>query len=266
MRGHRDLRLLFALTVVCAIGSLITPLGAVRVIFAVPLILILPGYAIVAAVFASRPLAWPERIPLTLGISLACLALSTLVLNYTPGGIRGLPWVLILVLVVFFCCRSAAKRRGRAGRRRHRPDHQEADPLPKLGKPRPVTALLAVVALAIVAAALILAQATPDNNHAAGFTQLWVSPPKPTDTSAQIGVTSEQQTTRGYRLVVEVEGEGKPRVETFELGPSQTHLTTVSADSESPVEVEAKLYLGSKPTKVYRRVSTRLNPAAASVP
>jgi len=264
MRGHRDLRLLLALTVVCAIGSLITPLGAVRVIFAVPLTLVFPGYAIVAAAFASRPLAWPERVPLTLGISLACLALSSLVLNYTPGGIRGLPWVLILVLVVFFCCRSAATRRGRSSRR-GRTDRQEADPLPKLGKPRPVTAILAAVALAMVAAALVLAQATFDNNNAAGYTQLWVSPPKPTDTFAQIGVTSEQQQTRGYRLVVEVEGEDSPLVQTFELEPSQTHLTKVNSDSESPVGVEAKLYLRSNPTKVYRRVSTQLNPAGASV-
>jgi len=263
MRGHRDLRLLFALTVICALGSLITPLGAARVIFAVPLTLIFPGYAIVAAAFASRPLAWPERVPLTLGISLACLALSSLVLNYTPGGIRGLPWVLILVLVVFFCCRSAATRRGRSSRRRNRVD-QEADPLPKPGKPRPATVLLAAVALAMIAAALILAQATFDNNNAAGYTQLWVSPPKPTDTSAEIGVTSEQQTTRGYRLVVEVEGEDSPLVQTFELEPSQTHLTTVNAATESPVGVEAKLYLRSNPDRVYRRVSTQLNPAGAS--
>lgn len=266
MRGHRDLRLLFALTVLCAVGSLITPLGAVRVIFAVPLTLIFPGYAIVAAAFASRPPAWPERVPLTLGISLACLALSSLVLNYTPGGIRGLPWVLILVLVVFLCCRSAAKRRGRRGRGSRRRDRtDQPDPLPKLGRPRPATAILAAVALAMVAAALILAQATFDNDHAAGYTQLWVTPPKPTDSSAQVGVTSEQQETRNYRLVVEVEGEDSPLVQTFELEPSQTHLTRVEADTTAPVGVEAKLYLRSEPTRVYRRVSTQLNPAGASI-
>lgn len=264
MRGHRDLRLLFALTLLCAVGSLITPLGGVRVIFAVPLTLIFPGYAIVAAAFASRPLAWPERVPLTLGISLACLALSSLVLNYTPGGIRGLPWVLILVLIVFFCCRSAAKRRGRAGRRRGRAE-READPPPKLGKPRPATAILATIALAMVAAALVLAQETFEDNSAAGYTQLWISPPKPTESSARLGVTSEQQETRNYRLVVEVEGEDRPLVETFELEPSQTHLTTVETDTTDPVGVEAKLYLRSEPDRVYRRVSTLLNAAGASV-
>jgi len=251
MRGHRDLRLLFALTIVCAVGALITPLGLIRVIFAVPLTLILPGYAITAAAFASRPLGWPERLPLTLGVSLACLALSSLVLNYTPGGIRGLPWALLLVLVVFFSCRSAARRRGRS-RARNKPAA-----LPKL-KPRPVTVILGLVTLAMVAAALVLAQATFENDHASGYTQLWIKPPKPADTSAQVGVTSEQQQTRAYRLVVEVEGQTSPVVQTFELEPNQTHLTTINSDIALPLGVEAKLYLRGRPTKAYRRVSTLL--------
>jgi hypothetical protein len=260
MRGHRDLRLLFALTVVCALGSLITPLGGLRVIFAVPLTLILPGYAIVAAVFASRPLDWPERLPLTLGVSLACLALSSIVLNYTPGGIHGLPWALILVLVVFLACRSAARRRGRV-RRRRKPAPLR---LPKL-RPSPAAALLGVGALAMTAAALILAQGTFENDRASGYTQLWIAPPKPTDVSAEVGVTSEQQQTRGYRLVVEVEGQASPVIENFELEPDETHRTTIESESGSSVEVEAKLYLRSRPDAAYRRVSTVLNAAEASV-
>lgn len=252
MRGHRDLRLILALTLVCAAGSLITPLGAVRAIFAVPLALILPGYAITAAAFGSNLPAWPERIPLTLGISLASAALASLVLNYLPGGIHGFPWTLLLVLIVLLACRSAARRRGRR-RGRHQPPS-----LPGL-KPRPVTVALGIGTAAMVVAALILAQATFDNDHASGFTQLWIAPPKPTDASTRIGVTSEQQQTRAYRLVVEVEGKAKPEVETFELEPSQTHLVKIdSGGTAPPAGVEAKLYLRSDPSRVYRRVSTQL--------
>ena len=250
MRGHRDLRLLVALTLVCAVGSLITPLGAVRVIFAVPLALILPGYAITAAAFGRRLPAWPERVPLTLGISLACLALASLVVNYTPGGIHGLPWALLIVLVVLLSCRAAARRRAPA---RHEP--------PSLAKLRPsrAGAMLAAGALAMVAGALILAQATFENDRASGYTQLWIAPPKPTDGSTRIGVTSEQQQTRAYRLVVEVEGRTRPLVDSFELGPSDTRLVTLPAGSTgSPVGVEARLYLRARPTDLYRRVSTLL--------
>lgn len=250
MRGHRDLRLIVALTLVCAVGSLITPLGAVRVIFAVPLTLILPGYALAAAAFGSRLPARPERLPLALGISLACLALSSLLLNFAPGGIDGLSWTLLLVLVVLLSCRVAARRRGRARR--------EPPFLLKL-KPSRATAILGIGTLATVAVALALAQATFDDDRASGFTQLWIAPAKSPDESAQIGITSEQQQTRGYRLVVEIEGHARPLVERFELGPSSTRLITIpSGPSASPAAVEAKLYLRSRPEKVYRRVSTRL--------
>jgi len=252
MRGHRDLRLILALTLVCAVGSLITPLGGVRVIFAVPLALILPGYAITVAAFGSHLPAWPERIPLTLGISLASAALASLVLNYLPGGIHGFPWALLLVLIVLLACRSAARRRGR------RRGRQQPPSLPRL-KPRPVTVVLGIGTVAMVVVALFLAQATPENDHASGFTQLWITPSKPTDASARIGITSEQQQTRGYRLVVKVEGKAKPEVETFELAPTETHLVKIlSSGTTSPAGVEAKLYLRSDPNRVYRRVSTRL--------
>ncbi|HET9153192.1 MAG TPA: DUF1616 domain-containing protein [Solirubrobacterales bacterium] len=250
MRGHRDLRLIVALTLVCAVGSLITPLGAVRVIFAVPLALILPGYALAAAAFGSRLPTWPERLPLTLGVGLACLALSSLVLNFAPGGIHGLSWTLLLVLVVLLSCRAAARRRGPA---RHRPPFR-----PKL-RPSGATAILAVGALAMAAAALVLARATLENDRASGYTQLWIAPPKSTHESTRIGITSEQQQTRNYRLVVEVEGAGRPVVESFELAPSHTRMVTIpSGSAGSPVGVEAKLYLRSRPGKVYRRVSTLL--------
>jgi uncharacterized membrane protein len=252
MRGHRDLRLILALTAVCAIGSLITPLGAVRVIFAAPLALILPGYAITAAAFGSRLPAWPERVPLTLGISLASLALASLVLNYLPGGIHGFSWTLLLVLIVLFACRSAARRRGR-----HRGRYQP--PSLRTLQPTPVTAVLAIGTLAMVVAALILAQTTFENHDASGYTQLWIAPPKPTDVSTRIGVTSEQQRTRAYRLVVDVEGQAKPVVERFELRPSQTRVVEIASGGSAPAAgVEAKLYLRGRPTKVYRRVSTQL--------
>ena len=252
MRGHRDLRLILALTLVCAVGSLITPLGAVRVIFAVPLALILPGYAIAAAVFGPNLPAWPERIPLTLGISLASAALASLVLNYLPGGIHGFPWTLLLVLIVLLACSSAARRRGRQRGRR------QPLSLPSL-KPRAITVVLGIGTVAMVVVALIVAQATPENDRAAGFTQLWIAPPKLTDVSTRIGITSEQQQTRAYRLVVEVEGKAKPEIETFELEPTQTHLVKIdSGGTTPPAGVEAKLYLRSDPSRVYRRVSTQL--------
>jgi uncharacterized membrane protein len=250
VRGHRDLRLLAAATLVCAIGSLITPLGPVRAIFAVPLTLIFPGYAVTAAAFGARLPAWPERLPLTLGVSLACLALASIVLNYVPGGIHGFPWTIILVVIVLASCRTAARRRRRTT--------VEFGPFPSF-KPSPATAVLAVGSLAAVVAALILAQNTVTTNHVYGYTQLWIEPPRASDGPAQIGITSEQQQTRAYRLMIEIEGESDPLKRTFELEPGETRMVTVPIDeSAGPVGVEARLYLRGRQDKAYRRVSTQL--------
>jgi hypothetical protein len=250
VRGHRDLRLLLALTLLCAAGSLIVPLGAARVIFAVPLALVLPGYAIAAAAFGSRLPAWPARLPLTLGVSLACLALGGLVLNYTPGGIRGLPWALLVSLVVLVACLIAARRRG--------PPDRKPSPVLRL-RPSPASAIVGAGALALVAAALILAQRTVHSDQVFGFTQLWVAPSLPTVSKTQIGVTSEQQRRSGYRLVVEVDGQPGRLVKNFELEPGQTRTVTVGAGrSTPPIRLKARLYLRGNPHTVYRRVSTWL--------
>ena len=48
---------------------------------------------------------------LSVGLSLAMLALGSLVLNYVPGGIRACSWAVLLVLVVLAASREAALRR-----------------------------------------------------------------------------------------------------------------------------------------------------------
>jgi hypothetical protein len=250
MRGHVDLRRLTAVALACAAGSLIAPLGAVRVVFAVPLALFLPGYAVTAAAFGSRLPPWSTRLPLALGASLACLALGGLLLNYTPGGIRGLPWTILLVAIVLLGCALAARRRGTSG--------GTVGSVPRL-RPSPATAILAVGSLAMAVVALVVAHGTPRADQAYGYTQLWIAPPKPTDLSARIGVTSQQQQTRAYRLVVEVEGRPAPVEQSFELEPSQSHLLTIrSGRVASPVRVQARLYLRGHPNTLYRRVFTSL--------
>ena len=48
MRGHADLRAAVAAALLCAVPALLLPLAGMRVLFALPLTLFLPGYAIVA--------------------------------------------------------------------------------------------------------------------------------------------------------------------------------------------------------------------------
>ncbi|MDD4126667.1 MAG: DUF1616 domain-containing protein [Methanomicrobium sp.] len=73
-----------------------TPL---RVVFALPVVLFIPGYALIAALFpGNKDIDGIERIALSFGLSIAVVPLIGLGLNYTPWGIRLDPIVTSLVI------------------------------------------------------------------------------------------------------------------------------------------------------------------------
>ncbi len=71
----------------------------VRVLMALPLVLFIPGYALIAALFpTNEDLDLIERIALSFGLSIAVVPLIGLGLNYTPWGIRLDPVVISVSL------------------------------------------------------------------------------------------------------------------------------------------------------------------------
>jgi uncharacterized membrane protein len=75
----------------------------IRVIVALPILILLPGYALIAALFPRRDdLDAIERVTLSFGLSIAVVPLVGLVLNYTPWGIQLEPVVISLVLLTVF--------------------------------------------------------------------------------------------------------------------------------------------------------------------
>lgn len=81
-----------------------------RVIFTVPVILFIPGYVLIAALFPEKTsIDGIERFALSVGLSIAVVPLIGLALNYTPWGIRLDPIVtalliftIIMIIVTFF--------------------------------------------------------------------------------------------------------------------------------------------------------------------
>jgi len=83
-----------------------------RILFGIPLVLFIPGYALIAALFpAARDLDGIERIALSFGLSIALVPLTGLVLNYTPWGIRLDPIIVSLSLITISLCLLAQYRR-----------------------------------------------------------------------------------------------------------------------------------------------------------
>jgi hypothetical protein len=249
MKGHGDLRLLAAAALLCAVLALLIPLSGVALVFAAPLVLILPGYAITAAAFARRGLPWPQFLLLSLALSLATLVLGSLLLNYA-GGIHPLSWAILLLLVVLGACRVAAMRRGDSAK-------GPAWPRPRPRGPQ-LAMLLGAVAMAVVA--LVLGSSAVPAKDALGYTQLWILPTAGSGGSkAQVGVRSEQQSSVNFDLRVRI-GADRLLRRSFRLAPGETRLVKLRAPpgSSGVIPVVATLLRHNRPFKVYRRVKGSL--------
>jgi len=85
---------------------------AVREILGLPLVLFLPGYSLIAALFpAKSDLDGIERTALSFGLSIAVVPLLGLGLNYTPWGIRLLPVLICLSVFTLLMCGITYLRR-----------------------------------------------------------------------------------------------------------------------------------------------------------
>jgi hypothetical protein len=251
MKGHGELRLVAVASLLCAVLALLIPVTAFALVFAAPLVLFLPGYAITAAAFARRGLAWPQFLLLSIALSLATLVLGSLLLNYL-GGIHPLSWAILLVLVVLAACRIAAVRRGKVAK-------APAWPRPR-ARPRGPQLAMLLGAAAMVVVALALSSSAVPAKDALGYTQLWILPAAGSGGSeAQVGVRSEQQSSIDFDLRVRIGASGLVR-RSLRLAPGETRLIKLQAPpgSHGVVPIVATLLRHNRPFKVYRRVKGSL--------
>ena len=73
------------------------PIVYARYVFGSIFILFLPGYTFIKALFPTKELDNIERTALSIGMSLALVPITGLLLNYTPWGIRTTPVTLSLL-------------------------------------------------------------------------------------------------------------------------------------------------------------------------
>jgi len=112
-----DLALIIFLTLLCIPFVLIPPLNEIspiRIILGLPLVLFLPGYALIATLFPRKDdLDGIERIALSFGLSIAITPLLGLALNYTPFEIRLTPILIVLSVFTISLAIGAYVRRNR---------------------------------------------------------------------------------------------------------------------------------------------------------
>ncbi len=162
MRRNTDLAVTAAVTVAAALVTGLIAGGGpgiawLRVLAGVPLVLVLPGYALTAFGLPARsprgfsPVLW--RGLWRVGLSLAVAVLGGLVLNLTPAGLTRVSWAILLAGVTILALAVTAWLRNSS------PRHSS----PRSGRgwrPTGVTAGYAVAALALAGAATWLAVAS----------------------------------------------------------------------------------------------------------
>jgi hypothetical protein len=263
MRGHGDLEAAVGGAALCALLALFLPFDALRLLVGAPLLFFLPGYAITAAAFARGRIERRHFLVLSVGLSLAVLALGALVLNHLPGGVRGGWWALLLFLVVLGACRGAALRRPR------RAGPAVAWSLPRVNGAQAVAAAGgALLAVAAVVLAFVPLSAT----NAIGYTEISIQPLEASaGPGVRIGVGSGERDDSSYRLVVEFgDGEGEATRQ-LRLAPGQKQVLELQPPDNSPaasagagpVPVVATLYKedSPEPDQPFRQVSTYIDAA-----
>lgn len=250
MSEHRDLTLLALGAVVLAALALAVPVDWLSLVLLAPLAFFLTGRALVAASFVQRPPDWPQTLALSVGLSLAVLALLSLPLNYL-GGLTPGSWALGLVLVAVIACAVAAARRPGGWR-----DPRELPRMAPIGAP---SAALGIAGLLAAVAAIVLAFTPLSASHAVGFTALWMRPGNgAAGGGVRVGVGSEEKQRTSYRLQVRFAGQPTPTAQRIVLDPGETKVLRLSAEPQPaagrPLFVESSLYLSGEPDHPYRRV------------
>jgi uncharacterized membrane protein len=104
--------ILWLILAICAIYIPFINNSFLRILFGVPLILFIPGYALIAALFPkAKDIDGIERVALSFGLSIAVVPLIGLALNYTPFGIRLDPIVICMGIFTLCMCLIALYRR-----------------------------------------------------------------------------------------------------------------------------------------------------------
>ncbi|OGO23658.1 MAG: hypothetical protein A2144_01505 [Chloroflexi bacterium RBG_16_50_9] len=94
--------LLNLLDIILVIVILLLPSSVLRIVLVIPFLLFFPGYAMLVAVFPGKTeIGGVERVTLSVVLSAIIVALTGLILNFSPWGIRLAPVLNSIVLIVF---------------------------------------------------------------------------------------------------------------------------------------------------------------------
>jgi uncharacterized membrane protein len=183
------------ITLLTAVLMLLTllewELGFVRVLFAIALVAILPGYALTTAIFVRYPLGFAEKVAFSCGLSLGLAAVGGLLLHFTRWGLQSASWIVLLGGITLIANGLALAR--------IRPT-AKVD-LSVIHVPlRLHQILLIALAGVVMTGAYLTARAGAENRPVPRYTQVWVLWADETQTEITLGIHNHEAVPRQYRL------------------------------------------------------------------
>jgi len=242
----------------------------IGILFALPLILFSPGYALTQTLFRRRgaepiedsssislrqseakighPIGKADWLLLSFGLSVAIDVLVGFTLNVFPIGLTALSWVLSLGLVttVFALLAVVLRRKD----------------IPKTTKTLPIRVtlpdcMLFGLAVLIAVSAVWLSVIRPIQPQPS-FTQLWMLPANQANKTCavSVGIQSFETTSETYRVVMMVNNLPGNTWSSITLAPQQKWVQAVPIKprTNASLYIDAQLYIASKPDVVYHDV------------
>jgi uncharacterized membrane protein len=259
IRKSWDLALASALALAAMALTLLGASGPLRLFLGLPLVLVLPGYALTAALFPRRAFDASERLLFSLGISIAVTILGGFLLNLSPWGLQADSWSVLLAYLTFGGCLAAFARRRFApaemegvgeqahAAKNHAPGHMTIRL--SIGQ-----ALLFGLAAALIVGAVVVSRDAAAQRPAADVIQLWILPGEPGE--VRVGVNNLVAVEATFRLQVLRDGHIIREWPALALTAGQKWAETVPVQAEAGRgPLEARLYRLEEPSVVYRRVT-----------
>nr|WP_321498030.1 DUF1616 domain-containing protein [uncultured Methanolobus sp.] len=222
-----DIKLVIALVLLTDIFVL-TPFlsdSPIRTVLGLPMVLFLPGYALIAALFPGKDdLDGIERVALSFGLSIAVVPLIGLGLNYTPWGIRLVPILVFLTNFTILMSIVAVYRREALGseafsvpfREMYRSVVAEISEKPESRLDRILTIILVISILASVMT-LVYVVVTPKQGEK--FTEFYILGPQRMADNYKtqlelgesvdviIGIVNHEYSVVNYSIVIQLNNE-----------------------------------------------------------
>ena len=217
---------------------------------AIPLLLIVPGYALTYAIIPNPELSKIERFLYAIGLNLAVIILGGLALYFTPWGLQKTSWAVLLGVITLLVSMTGIWRRRQAPTSEPNTGHFHL-PLHHV--------LLLSLAIIMIGIAFKLTLTPQSLNNIQGYTSLSIltGPTSQPDTIL-VDIHSQELDATRYILRLTYNGQIKQEWSDLNLAPGMLWQQSITLPAGQGL-VEAVLYLASSPDVIYRRVSISLN-------